>query len=89
MVDGNKVQQRIDKRDEILGEAYKHFFEGRHGIYRVPKELTTSDREFACVFEYLAGKSLIDTKQDGAGLYVTITPYGIDYVENKILGKDQ
>lgn len=77
----DKFVQRKSLRKKLLLELYNHYFEDTGKPFIVKSEVV-KDSEIKLAYEYLAGKKFISINHKGNYSILTITPYGIDAIEN-------
>lgn len=76
------IEERKSKRTELLKELYNYFFEKGGAAYKVAKKDILDDREKELALMYLEQKNLITIDRQGNNMFVKMTVYGIDAVEN-------
>lgn len=77
-------EERKTLRDDVLQEIYDHHFKNNGSLYQLSKQQLRKDTERNLAIEYLVDKGYLRKESRGMdNLVLSITSYGIDYIESK------
>lgn len=77
-------EDRKKLRDEILQTLYDHHFKNSGSSFRKSREKLKQDIERKLAIDYLIEKGYVREERQGLdNLLLSITAYGIDYIESK------